>query len=95
MPIEWTTLAQHDLRVIHAHIAQDDREAAVRVVRTIYTGARAQLTTYPLSGREGRVTGTRELIISRLPYIVAYRIHKDVIQVLRILHTSLRWPHAL
>lgn len=95
MPIEWTTLAHHDLRAIHAHIAQDNPTAAVRVVRTIYTVARLQLSTAPFSGREGRIPGTRELVVPRLPYIVAYRVHRDTIQVLRVLHTSLRWPDTL
>lgn len=95
MPIEWTLLARHDLHAIHAHIAQDNRSAVVRVVRTIYTVVRLQLSTAPFSRREGRIAGTRELVVPRLPYIVAYRIQKNTMQVLRVLHTSLRWPDAL
>lgn len=34
----------------------------------------------------------RELVIPRLPYIVAYRIRGEVIEVVRVLHTSRMWP---
>ena|ERR1700693_4585939 len=34
------------------------------------------------SGRQGRIEGTRELVIGRTPYIVAYRITGNVVQIL-------------
>ncbi len=42
-------------------------------------------------GRPGRIEGTRELIISHTPYIVIYRV-KEQVEILRILHTSKRYP---
>lgn len=95
MPLEWTTLAQNDLVAIHTHIAHTDARAAFRVVHTIHHVARIQLTTAPLSGRPGRILHTRELVISQLPYIVAYRVHDGTVQILRVLHTSLRWSDTL
>ena len=47
---------------------------------------------FPYLGRAGRVTGTRELVMSRTPYIVAYRIHADVLEVLAVVHGARRWP---
>jgi toxin ParE1/3/4 len=50
------------------------------------------LTQFPQLGRLGRVTGTRELVISETPFVVAYRIGADAVRVLRILHGAQRWP---
>jgi hypothetical protein len=50
------------------------------------------------SSSPGRVKGTRELVVVRTPYIVAYRIRKDEILILRILHgarSGLRWTAAV
>jgi toxin ParE1/3/4 len=50
------------------------------------------LARLPRSGRRGRVEGTRELVITRTPYIVAYRIIGDTVRILRVLHSSRQWP---
>lgn len=42
-------------------------------------------------GHSGRVKGTRELVIVRTPYIAAYRIKGEKIQILRIL----QWCQAM
>ena len=36
--------------------------------------------------------GTRELVISPLPYIVVYKVLGDIIFVVRILHGAQKWP---
>ncbi len=43
-------------------------------------------------GRPGRVPGTRELVISGLPFILPYIEKKGAIYILRVLHTSMKWP---
>lgn len=53
------------------------------------------LQVHPKLGRPGRVDGTRELIISRTPFIVVYRLKGQRIEVMRFLHGSQRWPAAL
>jgi toxin ParE1/3/4 len=53
------------------------------------------LPRFPQSGRPGRRAGTRELVVSRTPFIVPYRIRGDVIELLRILHGRQRWPDSL
>jgi toxin ParE1/3/4 len=95
MRIEWTTLADSDLRHIHGYIAADSQKAAVAVIAAIRRAIRGQLATSPFSGRVGRVEGTRELVIPRLPYIVAYRVADSRVQILRILHGAQRWPKVL
>jgi toxin ParE1/3/4 len=34
----------------------------------------------------GREEGTRELVLSRLPYIVAYRLKEEAVEILHIHH---------
>jgi len=43
----------------------------------------------------GRVAGTRERVISGLPYIVPYQVCPDRIVILRVLHTARQWPDEL
>jgi plasmid stabilization system protein ParE len=51
-----------------------------------------RLGRHPSLGRAGRVEGTRELIISNAPYIVAYRVVENQVRILVIFHTSRQWP---
>jgi len=53
------------------------------------------LTRFPERGRAGRVAGTRELIITGTPFIVAYHLDHDEVQVLAILHRARIWPSFL
>ena len=55
-------------------------------------GAVGRLADHPGSGRPGRISGTRELAIPNLHYIVAYRIRRERVQILRVLHAARRWP---
>ena len=41
-------------------------------------------------GRSGRVSGTRELVIPKTPFVVPYRLQRNVIQILRVYHGA-RW----
>ena len=47
------------------------------------------------NGRLGRVPGTRELVATGTPYLVAYRNRDGDIQVLRVLHGAREWPPRL
>ena len=50
------------------------------------------LKRFPASGRPGRVAGTRELVVSRTPYIVPYRVRDDTVELLLVLHAARKWP---
>ena len=52
------------------------------------------LLLHPKLGRAGRIKGTRELVVSRTSFIVAYRIEGQRIEVIRLLHGAQRWPDA-
>lgn len=91
MRLRHLTSAYHDLRLIFEYIARDNPTAARRVITALQKEAQA-LTEHPHIGRPGQVEGTREQIHGRYPYIIAYRIKNDEIQILGIVHSSRKWP---
>jgi toxin ParE1/3/4 len=90
--IIWTKLASVDLDEIEQYIGQDSPPAAVRVILELIDKVETILLPYPAAGKAGRLLGTRELVIGSLPYIIAYRVRESDIEILRVLHTSRRWP---
>jgi addiction module RelE/StbE family toxin len=90
--LRWTRRAEQDLEDIASYIGQDSPAAAARVVLELIDQIDATLPKRPAVGRPGRLLGTRELVIGGLPYIVPYRVRENDIEILRVLHTSRRWP---
>ncbi len=91
MKIEWHPFAEQDLIEIIRYVAAENAGAA----NYLYTEIDSQITIlkdYPYAGRIGRVNGTRELVIVRTSYIVAYRVLDEIITILRILHGARKWP---
>lgn len=95
MRLRWTRLAEQDLEAIAQYIGQDSPAAAARVVLELIDQAETLLPGNPAIGRPGRVLGTRELVIGRLPYILAYRVRDKSVEILRVLHTSRAWPEEM
>ena len=95
MRLRWTKHAERDLDEIASFIGQESPAAAARVVLELIDHVEATLPGRPAIGRPGRVLGTRELVIGRLPYIVPYRVREKDIEILRVLHTSRRWPYEM
>lgn len=94
MKVRYTPQAKSDLTEIFSHIAQDNPRAARVVIATIRQDI-ILLSENPRLGRPGRVSGTRELAGSNLPYVVAYRIAGDCVEILAVLHTARDWPLSL
>jgi len=89
--LAWTEAAIADLRALEAFIREDNPSAARRHVQAVIAAAH-NLIRFPESGRPGRRPGTRELIVPRTAYIVAYRVRGDSVELLRVLHGRQRWP---
>ena len=48
---------------------------------------------FPLLGRAGQVSGTREFSVVGLPYLIVYALTADgEVDVLTVLHTRRRYP---
>jgi toxin ParE1/3/4 len=91
MRIVWTEPALRDLVFARDYVAHDDPLAAKNQAERVF-GAVAGLLRFPEIGRPGRRAGTRELVISRTPYLMPYRLRGDTIEILRVLHGRQRWP---
>lgn len=94
MRLRYTPRARLDLAEIHDYIAQENPQAARRVIHIIRKAAEALLQN-PQVGRAGRIVGTRELIVGRFPFMLAYRVDAVEVQILSVIHTARMWPESL
>ncbi len=93
MTIDWTTNAKAQLLRLDDYIFERSPKGTERVVDDIYDAVNL-LQNLPFLGREGRVKGTREVVISKTSYVVAYRIQRETIQILAVIHGAQRWPDS-
>ena len=91
MQLCWTEEAAADLEHIAVYLLTHAPSRARDLVSAVYD-APFDLLTFPSRGRLGKKEGTRELVLSPLPYIVVYKVLGDVIFVVRILHGAQMWP---
>ena len=95
MRVSWLRAACLNLDRICTHIAQDDPQAASRVIQQIVDrvddlAAGPNLDT----SRPGRVAGTRELVIPP-SYVIPFRVKGGGLQAIRVFHTRQRLPDKL
>jgi len=88
----WLSSAVDDLETIVDFIARDNPAASVQEAEKVLDAVE-RLAAFRSSGRPGRVPGTRELVVSN--YIVAYRVKRQDVQILRVLHAAREWPEDL
>ena len=91
MTVRWTSTGLRDLESSHAYLAHNSEEAAASAVERILAGLEA-LLRFPAMGRQGRIAGARELVVS--PFIVTHRVKQDVIEVVAIIHGARRWADS-
>ncbi len=91
MKLAWTKLALFDLENAYEFISKDNPTAARHVLESIEHGLEF-LTRHPEGGRLGRVTGTRELVVPGIPFLIIYRFKSNQIEIISVLHSSRKWP---
>ena len=91
MHVRWTTPAREQFVSAFEYIAEENRRAAARTADQIWDSTQL-LGRHPMAGREGRVAGTRELVIAGTPFLVAYRIEKNEVRILAVIHAAREWP---
>lgn len=86
-PIVWSADASQDYLDILDYLANDNPLAAQKVATDLGRFA---------TGRRGRVAGTYEKVVGRLPYIVTYALTplagRETVVILRVIHTARDWP---
>lgn len=80
MHLKWKRPAIKDLRDAGDFIALDSPAAAERIAERVREAVE-YLLEYPNMCRQGRVKGTRELIVSSTPFIIVYRVVSPVIEI--------------
>lgn len=80
--------ACNDLERIVRWIVNDSPENARSVAQRILTAIEDKIALFPRMGRPGRLSGTREWVVSGLPYIIVYQVDdaRDAIVVLGVFH---------
>jgi toxin ParE1/3/4 len=94
MRVRWTRKALDNLDNAVEFIAADKPTAVAAVALKIWNTSQ-MLAEQPGMGRPGRVSGTRELVIPGLPYILPYLEKDGTVFILRVMHTSMKWPKEL
>lgn len=85
--LEWTRRARGDLDTIFAYYAEVAPAAiAEQSIAAIRAQAR-KICLNPELYRHGK-RGTRECVMQRFPYTVVYRVRRDSIEILRVLHQA-------
>jgi toxin ParE1/3/4 len=90
--IRWTETAADHLEGVYEHIARDKGEQVAARIAELIGESIQGLETHPMLGRPGRVSGTRELVVTTTPFLIAYTIDKDCIVILAIYQGARSWP---
>ena len=85
----WLETALDDLDAAISWVATYDGKAALQLDNEIAELVN-RLEQFPLSGRSGRVDGTREAIIGN--YILVYTVCEDRVEILRVIHAARKYP---
>jgi toxin ParE1/3/4 len=85
MKIRWTPAAAVDLQDISDYLETRYPHFRHATLRKLYASVQS-LKTMPHRGRPGREEGTRELVLTPLPYIAIYVVGEQGIEVLRVYH---------
>ncbi|HET7332840.1 type II toxin-antitoxin system RelE/ParE family toxin [Dyella sp.] len=93
MILVWLPRALQDRDAQIEYLAERNPHAAIEQ-GDLLDETIAGLSNHPRMGRQGRVRGTRELVIAGTPFIVVYRERSLAkrMEILRVLHGAQQWP---
>ena len=86
MKLRFRQSALADIAALHDFIAKDNPRAAQRTVQRVQTSI-DRLRQFPRMGRHG-ANGTRELVITGLPYIAVYEVTAESVDIIAVFHAS-------
>lgn len=96
MKVGWTRRATRHLHAAYEYWAREKSVTAADGMLDRIFGAVERLADHPELGRRGRISGTRELVLTPTPFILAYRIRRHgIIEVIALLHGARKWPDVL
>lgn len=89
--LRFTQRALRRLELIGEYLYAESPAYASHVMMQLHVATNA-LAEQPLIGRVGRLTGSRELVLAEISYIIAYEVHENELIVLSFFHTSRHNP---
>lgn len=92
MQILWTKSALTDLALEIEYLS---KEANEDIAKKAYEHIKKKILTlkdFPAMGRNGRIFGTKELVLTEFSYIIPYRINENCIEILAVFHTKRKLP---
>ena len=90
MQVRWSPAAASDLEQISNYLKEHHPSLAHATALKLYNGAQS-LRKFPRRGRIGQLAGTRELVMTPLPYIIVYQVEEQTVRIARVVHTSENW----
>jgi plasmid stabilization system protein ParE len=95
MKVVWTRKASRHLRAAYDYWARESTLAAADTMLDRIFSAVEILERFPEAGWRGRISGTGELVIAPTPFLVAYRVRREKIEILSLLHGARKWPDKI
>lgn len=92
MKVIWTKESLETLDLIYEYISKNSENPAEKVISQIIKSANMNIKNFPHIGRAGRIFGTREYVISEYPYVIIYAVRKNNVYIIRIMHSSIKYP---
>jgi toxin ParE1/3/4 len=90
--VRWTHLAREDLVDIHNYYtAEVDSKLADQIMERIGDEVNF-LQVFAMRTRPGRLAGTRELVLTTVPYIACVVVEEQIVHVIGIIHSSQKYP---
>lgn len=89
--LEWSIRSSVNVESIRDYIESENPAAAQNVLTEIRATAYS-LRDFPMLGHPGQRAGTRELVLSRYPYTIVYRLSADRVRVIAVTHQSKKHP---
>jgi toxin ParE1/3/4 len=90
--IVWTRRAKQHLRAAYDYWERESSPSAADAMLQRIFSTVELLEHHSEVGRRGRVSGTRELVVPATPFLIAYRVHRNRIEVLALLRGARKWP---
>lgn len=87
--VRWRQRALSDLQAIHDWLATLDGADPQRAIERIRAAADAMVRLGDI-GRPSVEPGLRELSVRHAPYVIAYRVSGDDIDIIAVYHTAQR-----
>ena len=94
MRVNWTKSAINDLEIEANYLSKISPSIEDSFLKHVESSIDL-IKEYPELGRIGRVNQTRELILKKFQYILVYLVESSYIDIIRLLHTSRKWPNSL